>query len=160
MKKIIAIAALTCLFTGSAFAEATIGAETSHPGSGLATTHSASFDVNARYEPLAFVDVATNAGSLSDVKATEKAVVLTSQFNYKTGHTYILSGVTSSGANAGKLDVGFAINKNVPAGLTQKTSLQGGAAAGSAYVLVASKGTGTLAEGSTVVNFTVTDYAS
>ncbi|EMJ2323542.1 hypothetical protein V7L32_003994 [Salmonella enterica] len=160
MKKIIAIAALTCLFAGSAFADATVGTDTSHAGSGIATTHSASFDVNVRYEPLAFVDVATNAGSLSDVKATETALVLSSQFNYKVGHTYILSGVTSSGANAGNLNVGFATTKTVPAGLGQKTSLQGGSAAGSAYVLVASKGTGTLAEGSTVVNFTVTDYAS
>lgn len=160
MKKIIATAALACLFSGSALAVATPGAATSHAGAGNATTHSVAFNVNAAYHPLTFVDTVTDAGTLSTVAASAKALVVASEFDYASGHTYILSNRNVTGGNSGKLDIGFASNKTLPASLGANTSLVGTVTNGKAYVLVATNATGALTQGSTVVTYTVTDYTS
>lgn len=160
MKKIIATAALACLFSGSALATATISNTPAPSSTGVATNHSVTINVNDKYVPLTFTDKVTDAGALSEIGATDTKLVVSSQFTYQPGHTYILSNKNVTGGNASKLNIGFATTTAVPAGLDEKTSLVGSASAGDAYVLVATKGAGVLTKGSTIVTYTVTDYTS
>ncbi|EBA4667169.1 hypothetical protein BBG26_05705 [Salmonella enterica] len=161
MKKIIAIAALATAVSTCAHAANTFdGALAGTPSQQNLTTHTVSFNVNAVYTPLTFVDrQITNANDLTQAGDANR-VIVASRFSAKAGHQYHVGAVTVNGANASQvLTASFSADTTTPSSPATKNYAHIDSDADVNILLTQDSGAALVA-GSTNATYTVTDYTA